>query len=391
MIQQLWQGRLWGLRLGLVISVTALVAIGLVCIRITDGDSHEIFSKQLRWVVVGLVGFFAMNLVHYRRLGQISYALFAISVLLLGLLVAAKYLHWNTALLPSTRAVYRWIRPFYMFGWDFQIQPSELAKLSFVMALSWYLRHKENLNRFTGLIGPFALTLLPMTLILLEPDLGTVLLFLPVLFSVLFLAGAKGKHLLLLILLGLLTAPLMYTTLMHDYQKDRIRVLLNQGSTDPYWLRGQGYQLHQAKICIGSGQMHGQGWQESLYLQQRQLPEGHNDFIFAVIAHQWGFIGATGVLLLFLLLILAAAEIALRQAEPFGKLLAVGLGALIATEVFVNAGMTMGLTPITGMNLPFVSYGGTSMLCSFLALGMLINVARHRGYQLTGLPFEFAP
>jgi len=400
MLTEVWQGRLGGLRLVMLLAVMLLVLIGLVTIYTTStdlsGQKTTMFAqKQLVWLGLGLLAMALVNLIPYRSLGRYSNHLFTLSLALLILVLLGKYLQL-TRLVPNIRGATRWIKlipvesnsPIVNAA---RIQPSEVAKITYILALAWYLRHRENYRFLKGLLGPFALTLLPMMLILLEPDLGTVLLFLPILFTVLYAAGARVKHLMAIILIALILCPLFYFTpgVMKDYQKDRIEVLWKQNTDDPYWLNGPGYQLHQSKVCIGSGQIKGQGWNASSLAQYKHPPDQHNDFIFSMIAHQWGLIGSLVVLLLYSLVILGAIEIAASQSEPYGRLLAVGIATLLASQMFINIGMTMGLMPITGMNLPFVSYGGSSLLANFIALGLLINVARHRHLLLTRKPFEF--
>jgi len=401
MLREIWQGRLGGLRLVMLLAVMLLVLIGLVTIYATSTDlsgaKTTIFArKQLVWLGMGLLALAVVNLIPYRTLGRYSNHLFALSLALLILVLIGKYLHL-TRFVPSIRGATRWIKLIPVESDSFiiraaRIQPSEIAKITYILALAWYLRHRENYRNLKGLVGPFALTLVPMVLILREPDLGTVLLFLPVLFTVLYTAGARVKHLLTIIIIAVILCPVFYFTpdVMKDYQKDRIEVLWKQNTDDPYWLNGPGYQLHQSKVCIGSGQVRGQGWNSRSLDRYKHPPDQHNDFIFAMIAHQWGLIGSLVVLLLYSLVILGAIEIAASQSEPYGRLLAVGIATLLAAQMFINIGMTMGLMPITGMNLPFVSYGGSSLLANFIALGILINVARHRHLILTRKPFEFA-
>jgi rod shape-determining protein RodA len=382
----------------MLLAVMLLVLIGLVTIYATStdlsGQKTTMFAqKQLVWLGLGLLAMAAVNMIPYRTLGHYSNHLFALSLALLVLVLIGKYLQL-TRLVPNIRGATRWIQLIPIENNSFivkaaRIQPSEIAKITYILALAWYLRHRENYRTLKGLIGPFALTLVPMILILREPDLGTVLLFLPVLFTVLFTAGARVKHLLTIVIIAVILCPVFYD-LMKDYQKDRIEVLWKQNTDDPYWLNGPGYQLHQSKVCIGSGQIKGQGWNSSSLARYKHPPDQHNDFIFSMIAHQWGLIGSLVVLLLYSLVILGAIEIAASQSEPYGRLLAVGIATLLAAQMFINIGMTMGLMPITGMNLPFVSYGGSSLLANFLALGLLINVARHRHLILTRKPFEFA-
>jgi rod shape-determining protein RodA len=384
----------------MLLSVVLLVLIGLITIYTTStdlsGQKTTIFArKQLVWLGLGLVLMAVVNLVPYRSLGRYSNTLFALSLGLLILVLMGKYLQL-TNFVPNIRGATRWIKLIPINSDSFivraaRIQPSEIAKITYILALAWYLRHRENYRTLKGLIGPFTLTLFPMVLILLEPDLGTVLLFLPMLFIVLYAAGARIKHLLTFIIIALILCPICYYTpgLMKSYQRDRIKVLWNQNTEDPYWLEDSGYQLHRSKVCIGSGQLAGQGWKSNSIAQYDYPPDQHNDFIFAMIAHQWGFLGSMVVFLLYSLVILGAIEIASSQSEPFGRLLAMGIATLLAAQMCINIGMTMGLMPITGMNLPFVSYGGSSLLANFIALGLLINVARHRHLVLTRKSFEF--
>jgi len=393
MWQRIWQGRLVWLRLVLLLAVGLLVLIGVLTIYASTDPADHYARRQLVFVALGLAGLVVANLIPYHALGRYSYGLFALAVVLLTLVLAGKYLHLK-ALVPPSHGACRWINlipiesdsPLVNAA---HLQPSEIAKLTYVLALAWYLRLRRNYRTFLGLLGPFLLTLLPMALILLEPDLGTVLLFLPVLFAVLFAAGARVKHLLTIALLALAVVPVFYRFMMQDYQRERIAILLKQDTDDPYWLRGPGYQLHQSKVCIGSGGLTGHGLERSPYVRYRPWPHRHNDFIFTMVAHQGGFLGALILLILYLLVLLGGLVVAARQTEPFGRLLAVGVTALLAAQMFVNVGMTTGLMPVTGITLPFVSYGGSSLLASFLALGLLLNVARFRPRRIAKPAFEF--
>ena len=376
MFKRIWQGRLGGLRLTMVLAVLALLSLGLACIHATG--KHDYFHKQLFLIGLGICGFLAVNIVHYRKLGKLSGWFFVLTLFLLVIVLAGKYIDMPW-LVPARKSAYRWLK----LG-PLQIQPSEIAKLSYILTLAWYLHNRRSYRRISGLVGPFAITLLPMALILLEPDLGTALLFPPVLFAVLFAAGTKLRYLLIIIVVGLALSPLFYLK-MRPYQQNRVKVLLKQGTDDPFWLTGHGLQLHRSKICIGSGQLTGQGWGKGIYVnydyrlpESRNLPERHNDFIFALIGHQWGFVGCLVVLGLYALIILGGIEIASEQTEPFGRLLAFGITVLLAVQLWINIAMTMGLMPITGLTLPFISCGGSSLLSSFLALGLLVNVARRR-------------
>ncbi len=381
LIKTIWQGRLGGLRLIMMLAVFTLVGIGLVNIH-ASGRTSE-FNKQLFWVVISLGGFSFVNLFHYRRIGETSYFWYVLTLFLLVLVLVGKKLGLDW-LVPNRGGSYRWIR---IYG-SIMLQPSEITKLSFILALGWYLRDKENYRQFTGLIRPFMIALVPIGLILLQPDLGMSMLFFIMVFGILFVAGARIRHLISIIMIGILLSPLFYLSL-NTYQRNRIIGMLHQNSNDVTFLRGNGYQLYQSKICIGSGGLTGHGLGKGIYVERPWLPERHNDFIFALIAHQWGFVGGVVILLLYGLILIGGIEIAAQQVDSFGKLLAIGIVIQFASQMFINIGMTMGVMPVTGMALPFVSYGGSSLLCNFIALGLLINVARHRPAMTWRNAFEF--
>jgi cell division protein FtsW (lipid II flippase) len=352
------------------------------------------------FAVAGLAGFVGANLVNYRRLGAISHWLYAGILVLLALLVVSRYVV-PLPFFPEINNAHCWIR--LRKGLP-AIQPSEFCKLAYILALAWYLRYRSNYHSFRALVGPFVLTLIPMALILVEPDLGTVMLMMPVLFVMLFIAGAQGKHLLLIILLAVLVSPSLWFK-MQAYQRARISAVLLQSDwvrekaeqspmlsevlvggkfNDTLWQRKWGYHITRSKLAIASGGLTGQGLGRGDFTKYKFLPERHNDFIFSVIAHQTGFLGCLAFLGLYVILVICGLEIAADNIDPFARLLAVGIVAMIAVQVLVNVGMTLGLMPITGLTLPFVSYGGSSLLVNLMAVGLLNNVGRCR-------PFTVAP
>ena len=366
------------------------------------------WKKQLAFAAAGLVCLVLVNLFHYRRLGRISYLLYGIVLALLALLLVDKMGLMRLGFVHDRLGMHRWIR----IGFGFTIQPSEFCKIAYILALAWYLRFRSNFREFWGLIGPFALTLLAMVLILLEPDLGTTLLLMPVLFTMLFVAGARVKHLGIILLIGLALSPLMWR-FMRPYQRMRISSVLLQNKKimnaaknneklakilvgDPdklrTWRRAEGYQLLGAKRAIASGGLTGYGLGKGPYLQNQKylkLPEADNDLIFAMIAHQFGILGCGVVLGLYILLIACAIDLAWLNTDPFGRLVAVGIAAALAVQVLVNVGMVLGMMPITGLTLPLVSYGGSSMVANGIAIGLLNNIGRHRPFSVAKKPFEY--
>ena len=347
-----------------------------------------------------------VNLFHYQRLGPISYVLYTVILVLLALLLVDRFV--NLPFVHERFGIRRWFK----LGFGFLVQPSEFCKVAYILALAWYLRFRSNYREFWGLVGPFALTLLAMVLILLEPDLGTTMLLMPVLFTMLFVAGAKVKHLAFILFLGLAVSPIMWQ-FMRPYQRMRISSVLLQNNKimnaakknerlarilvgDPdnlrTWRGSDGYQLLQAKRAIASGGVTGYGFAKGPYLQNQKhltLPEADNDMIFAVIAHQFGIIGCGAMLLLYITLIACAIELAWLNTDPFGRLVAVGIAAMFAFQVLVNVGMVLGMMPITGLTLPLVSYGGSSMVVNLIAVGLLNNIGRHRPFSVAKKPFEF--
>jgi len=407
------KGRLALIRLILLAAVLALVAVGVAAVYSVGhpaqpgpaGQTGELavyWKKQLIFAALSMAGFIAVNLVSYRRFGILSYWIFGIVLLLLALLLVGRYLV-DLPFVPERNGTHRWIQ-FKVAGRDLPaLQPSEICKIAYILALAWYLRYRSNYRSFRALIGPFLLTLLPMVLILAEPNLGTVLLMMPILFTMLFVAGAKVRHLLIIVLLAVLISPFLWG-LMNHYQRIRIssvllqfewvqrkaeqyptlgRILVGTQFSAKQWKNREGYQLIRSKYAVASGGKTGYGFRRGPFVKYNFLPERHNDFIFAVIAHQWGFLGCLGLLALYAVVIACGVEIAGNNTDPFGRLVAIGIVAMFAVEVIVNVSMTVGLMPITGLTLPLVSYGGSSLLVSMISVGLLNNVGRCRPFGMT--------
>ena len=423
----LLKGRLVPVRVILLMAMLSLVLIGITTIyavghpakseaenidstgqpvQPSSGQSAELaglWKKQISFAAIGIAALILVNLVNCRRLGEAGYWIYAGVLVLLMVLLISRYIV-ELPFAPETKGAYRWIK-ISIAGFDLpSIQPSELCKPAYIIALAWYLRYRSNYRKFASLVGPFVLTLLPMVLILLEPDLGTVLLMLPVFLTMLFVAGAKVKHLALILLIALIISPLMWLK-MQPYQRLRISSVLLQSEwlrqkteqhpalgkllvggtfSSKKWKENWGYHLIRSKYAIASGGTTGYGLGRGPFLKYEFLPERHNDFIFSIIAHQWGFFGCVGVLLLYIILLVCGLGIAGQTTDPFGRLLAAGIAAMFAIQLIVNVAMTLGLTPITGITLPFISYGGSSLAVSMLCVGLLNNVGRQ-------WPFTVAP
>jgi len=399
-------------RLVLLAAALGLVAVGIAAIYSVShpaesspasyaGSLGDFWGKQAVFAAVAIGGFVAVNLVNYRRFGAVSYWIYGFVLLLLGVLLLDKLV--DVPFVPVVNSARRWIR-FRVGGRALPaVQPSEFCKLAYVLALAWYLRYRSNYRNFSALVGPFVLTLLPMVLILFEPDLGTVLLMMPILFAMLFVAGAKVKHLVIIVVMAALVSPLLWHK-MKPYQRTRIssvllqnewfqekaerypvlgRILVGEEFSTKQWNDNWGYHLIRSKIAVASGGLKGYGFRQGPFIKYHFfLPARHNDFIFAIIAHQWGFFGCLVLLALYVVIIGCGVEIAGNNTDPFGRLLAVGIVAMFAVEVIVNVSMTVGLMPITGLTLPLVSYGGSSLLVSMTAIGLLNNVGRCRPFSV---------
>lgn len=287
-------------------------------------------------------------------------------------------------------------------GFGFRLQPSEFMKIALILSLARYLMYRNDWSRWRALVPPFAMTFVPMILIIIQPDLGTALLFLPILFGMLFLAGARPKHLAIVVLAGVVLVPLVYNSpVLKDYQRERItsflqhipslenkaKELYRAGNKEEArkleskvrnLKRGIGYQQYFSQVSIGSGGLIGQGLNAGPQNRLNYLPESHTDFIFAILGEEWGFLGCNMVLLLFLLVIGIILGISRRTREPFGRYLCGGVAILIGSQVFVNTAITVGLLPIAGLTLPFMSYGGSSLLSSFAAVALVLDVGARR-------------
>jgi rod shape determining protein RodA len=350
-----WQ--LLGATLGLVIlsaSTLATVQVGRA--------GGAVAMRQLAWFGVGLVALIVIASIDYRRLVRAAPLLY---VLGLTLLVAVFVLG------RTVSGARRWL----LVG-PVSVQPSEPFKICFVLAAVWLLtsRWAQPISK-TVLVLVAPLVLIPAALIVKQPDLGTALLMFPVLIALLVAAGMRLRLLGGLVLAGLAATPLAWLVLK-DYQRERLLVFLDP-FRDPL---GSAYNVIQAKIAIGSGQLLGKGVAGATQSRLAFLPERHTDFIFAVFAETWGFVGCLVLLTCYALLLLRGFDIAASTREPVGRLVALGVTATVATQVLVNVGMVTGLLPVVGIPLPLMSYGGSSMVVSMMGLGLLLSV-RMRQFQ----------
>jgi rod shape determining protein RodA len=300
--------------------------------------------------------------IDYRRVVQLSPALYVLGI---GGLIAVF------AVGKSVSGARRWIG----LG-PFSVQPSEIFKIAFVLTVVWFLcsRWAQPITTST-LLWMTPMVFVPAGLIVKQPDLGTAVLLFPVLVLLLIGAGISGRLLAALAALGAAVTPVVWF-LLKDYQRERVLVYLDP-LRDPL---GSAYNVIQAKIAIGSGQLLGRGVSGASQSRLAFLPERHTDFIFAVFAEMWGFVGCLVLLAGYAVLVLRGFDIAASARDPVGRLVALGVTGLFATQILVNVGMVTGLLPVVGIPLPLMSYGGSSMLVSLTALGLLLSV-RMRQFQ----------
>ena len=285
-------------------------------------------------------------------------------MLSLVLLVAVTLLGW------SAGGSQRWIN----LGL-FDVQPSEVAKLLVIIAMARYLAdHEDTIDHIRHLLVTMLQVAIPMLMIARQPDLGTALTLGAIWIGMIVMAGAPWRHLILLALMGAAAAPVAWLRFLTDYQRERLLIFLNP-QLDPL---GAGYNIIQSRISVGAGGLLGRGLNSGTQSQLHFLRIQHTDYIFSVLGEEMGFVGSTIVIVLYVVLIMQILTIASQSRDTFGRLLAYGMGAMLVFQVFVNIGMNIGLSPVTGIPLPFISYGRSSLLTLLLCVGILESIARRR-------------
>jgi rod shape determining protein RodA len=353
-----------------LIAVTAaLLAIGwlsLYSVTAHDtGGGTPLYLRQLYWMAIGWAAFGVMLVIDYRELSRYAYVGYAVVVLLLVLVLVMG---------RSTQGAQRWLS---VGGFSFQ--PSEVTKLAMLFVLARYFAQRRIPGgyRVAQLAVPGLVVLLPLVLILKQPDLGTALTLVALFLVVVSVVGIRSKTLVIGVLISFMLFPFVWQMVwgsLKDYQRDRVVTFLNPAA-DPL---GKSYHLLQSKIAIGSGGWVGKGFQEGTQSQLKFLPEAHTDFIFSVFAEEWGFVGVLIVLGLYLVLLLLGIETAMKARDVTGSLLAMGVVGMIGFNIVINIAMTTGLLPVVGIPLPLMSYGGTAMVTTMAGLGLIMNVRMRR-------------
>jgi rod shape determining protein RodA len=389
-----------------LVPVLLLLCFGIFTINSATIEEQDYFIRQLIWIIIGLTLMGGISLIPLKMIIRFSYQLYLLMILLLVLVLFIG---------KAGQGAERWL----VLG-SLRLQPSELAKITTVLAVSKYLNNKEaDVNQIKYFSITIGLILFPFILITRQPDLGTALVFLALIIPILFWAGLNWFNM-FIILTPLLTMILSFNfwaflplmvgitvvlvlsrrkpiilvavfllnivvgiatptiwNQLRPYQQKRILTFLNP-EQDP---KGAGYQIIQSQVAIGSGGFWGKGYQKGSQTQLRFLPAQHTDFIFSVVGEEYGFLGAAVILLIFLMLIIRLIYLASMVKDRFSSHVVLGIATILLFHILVNIGMTIGMAPVTGLPLPFFSYGGSFMLTNLMMIGLVLNIYRNKlGY-----------
>ncbi|GAB4414014.1 MAG: rod shape-determining protein RodA [Thermodesulfovibrionales bacterium] len=355
------------LSLILLLSLAGVMTIFSATRPPVSDEMPSYYIKQSYWLIFSLIALTASVSFDYVWLRRFSYILYGLGLfLLLCVLFLGR----------TGMGAQRWLNLGIL-----SFQPSEVFKLFYLIAVSHYLSERRGRVGFISLFKTFfLLAFIPLLMIIKQPDLSTAVILLAIFLSIIAAKGLQKKVAVMIILIGLVSVPFLghiFWEGLKDYQKNRLVAFL-EPEIDP---SGIGYHINQSKVAIGSGQFLGKGYLNGTQGPLRFLPERHTDFIFSIFAEEWGFAGSLLLLLIYLTFILRGIDTARKAKDEFGRLLAIGISFMFTAYFFINIGMTLGIMPVVGIPLPFMSYGGTALLTNFIATGMLINI-RMRRFEL---------
>jgi rod shape determining protein RodA len=353
--------------------IIALALIGIMTIysatrpTLGIGEHPDFYLKQMLWLIISVGVLLVVVFFDYIWLYRLSYPLYGLGLFLLLLVLFGG---------RASMGAQRWLSIGLI-----SFQPSEFFRIFFILGFSSYLtnigRHFVNKPSIKSV---FIFAMLPLILLIKQPDLGTAILLMSLFITLSVSKGIRKKIITVVIIIGLISIPFLghiFWEGLKDYQKNRLIAFIDP-EVDP---AGIGYHINQSKISIGSGGFFGKGYLKGTQGPLRFLPEKHTDFIFSVFAEEWGFMGSIALLGIYLTLFLRGLDTAMRAKDEFGRLTALGITAMFFIYFCVNIGMTLGIMPVVGVPLPFVSYGGTALLSNFIAAGILINI-RTRRFEL---------
>lgn len=349
----------------ILISTIILVVIGLVALTsATKNSNYDELKKQILWITISIPVLIVVIFVDYEIIAKISPILYGIILILLVAVLFTSAINGATS--------------WFDIG-PFSFQPAEFAKVIIILFMAWLItkiqkRGRDEINRFLKLCMVIAFFAVPILLIIKQPDYGTAIAFVFAFVFMLFVAGLKKRYIIPSILLVVILIPVLYFFVLPEHAKSRIDVYLNP-NLDP---RGAGYNIIQSKLAIGAGQLFGMGLFKGNQTQLGFLYPKTTDFIFSLIGEEMGFVAAAAIIFLYVVLITKAIYVAKTAKDDLGSYIAIGIAGIFAFHMIENIGMTMGLLPITGIPLPFVSYGGSSMLSNFIMIGLLLNISGRR-------------
>ena len=349
----------------ILISTIILVIIGLVALTsATKNSNYEELKKQILWLTISIPILIVVIFVDYDIFAKISPILYGI---ILTLLVAVLF---TSAINGATS--------WFDIG-PFSFQPAEFAKVVIVLFIAWLITRiqkngRDQINRVLKLVLLLIAFAVPVLLIIKQPDYGTAMAFVSAFIFMLFVAGLKKRYIIPSILLVVILVPVLYFFVLPEHAKSRIDVYLNP-DLDP---RGAGYNIIQSKLAIGAGQLLGMGLFKGNQTQLGFLYPKTTDFIFSLIGEEMGFVVAASIIFLYVVLITKSIYVAKTAKDDLGSYIAMGIAGIFFFHMIENIGMTMGLLPITGVPLPFVSYGGSSLLSNFIMIGLLLNISGRR-------------
>lgn len=350
---------------GILICAIILTIIGLVALTsATKNSDYDELKRQVMWLVISIPVMIVIIFIDYDIIAKISPVLYGIIIIMLIGVLFTEPINGASS--------------WFTIG-QFTLQPAEFAKIICILMLALVItkiqsKGKDELSRPTRLLLVLLVFAVPTLLIIKQPDYGTAFAFVMALIFMLFAAGIKKRYIIAAVLLVVILAPLLYFFVLPEHAKTRIDVFLNP-DLDP---RGAGYNIIQSKIAIGSGELFGMGLFKGNQTQLGFLYPKTTDFIFALIAEEMGFIVAASVIILYVIMITKAVYVAKTAKDDLGSYIAMGIAGVFFFHMIENIGMTMGLLPITGIPLPFVSYGGSSLLSNFIMLGLLLNISGRR-------------
>ncbi len=349
----------------ILVCTILLIIIGLIALfSATQNAEYDEFKKQIMWIGVSIPFVIAITLIDYETIAKISPVFYVAMIILLVGVLFTEPINGATS--------------WYSFG-SVSFQPAEFTKIFVIILLALVMskmvaKGKKEISRPTRLLMLIGILAVPVLLIIKQPDYGTALAFLVSFIAMLFVAGIDKKYIIAGILIVAITLPVLYFFVLPDHAKQRIDVFLNQ-DLDP---RGAGYNLTQSKLAIGAGQLFGMGLLKGNQTQLGYLSPKTTDFIYSVIGEEMGFLVAAAIIVLYVVLITKAIYVAKTAKDNLGSYIATGIAGIFLFHMTENIGMTIGLLPITGVPLPFVSYGGSSLLCNLIMIALLLNISGRR-------------